>query len=464
MFQQNKNHYGMNLIQDEDHSSFKLEIPANFLSLCNEADRLWNIDFKVNIAKDYPYTMSPETIKYIAHASELVKEQMSNMGLRINSWDNGLQNHEPYVIGVLGKVCVPETIEPIFDNTDKIVHYLAGLHDNNDGRIFTIRSFFTGAAVAEKCLISRMYSEGMKNFNLISTDSSAESIAVAAVNLQLWNESLPLEDRYDIHIVDGKIPENLYSANRTIVLQVGDALLCSQDEKTNFDALLLDHGLPYHPYDYGSKLVINICHNMGSDGLLIAILGLDAKIKVEISILTHFQHIVKACFSDVTRDPRIGLFQAPYNYPHYYDFYVKEDGSILITKVLSDGAGRTYNWCAKLLKNNFPKLIKVLKTMKNATDLSRVKDAVITSPFKSHCDIVEKLKANGYVFSDIERPLEYETFGWNILEYDRYVKEGKIVNGEELMELCRQQDPLVHRNSIFRVYHKPSINHSTNGE
>lgn len=444
------------LININGDSAYELRLPQQFLKACLEADRKWDIDFKKHISNDYPYTMSPETTQYIAQANKSVKDQMSSYGFQIKSWDKGNIEHEPYVMGVLRRVCVTDTIEPIFDNTDKIVAYLKDLVKNDPTRVLYVRSFFTGAGVAEKCLVTRLHAVGLKNFNLITTDNSAESIGVAAMNLQVWNDTLPQEERYRILIVNGKIKENLYFANRTIVLQVGDALECSEVEKTikpKFDALLLDNGLPYVDIEYGSSLLVSTCCNMGKDGLFIAALGIDANITVEIDTAFHLQMIVKGCRSDVRKDPRIGVFQAPYNYPHYYEFVVNPDDNILIKKVISDGAGRTYNWLAVLLRTDFPKLLKILKTIKSATNLSRVSDAVLTTPFDTHCSFIQTLDANDFSYVEIEKPLDFEKSGWVKVEENCFSKDGLVVTSKELMDICRKQDPLVLRKSIIKVNH-----------
>ena len=364
MRKENKKIHNPELIKVDDSNIFMVKIHQTFTDACMEYDRQWDMDFKKHIAENYPYTMSPETTQLIATGSEFIKNNMASFGFTVNPWDTGRMEREPYVLGVLRRVCVTDTIEPIFDNTDKMANYLHQIANNDKERILQIRSFFTGAGVAEKCLISRLHTKGLRNFNLISTDNSAESIAVAALNLQLWNSSLKPEDQYAIKIVDGDIPKDLYYSNRTIILQVGDALQCSQNDikaKPMFDALLLDNGLPYLDRHYGNDLLLSVCKNMGNDGLIVAALGLDANIKVEIDTTYHLSMIFKALRTDLRKDPRINSFQAPYDYPHYYEFISKEDGSILIKKVVSDGAGRTYNWLALLLRTNPGKFSKNLK-------------------------------------------------------------------------------------------------------
>lgn len=435
--------------------TYKVEISPEMAQQCLMYDRDWDVDFRKFIGPEYPYTMSPQTTQIIAEVSEEMKRAMLERGFDINRWEIGNKEQEPYVMGVLRRVCIPDTVEPIIDNTDKMARHLESLVENDPSRILRIRSFFTGAAVAEKCLATRLYQLGVKNFNLITTDMSAESVAIAALNLSVWNELLPAQERYDLRIVKGKVPKELYLQSRTIILQVGDAQSSSADEIENnpqYDALLLDNGLPYVSTDFGSKLISNIAKNTGKNGLYIATLGLDAKIKVEIDTGFHIQNILKSFIKDIRMDPRIGKFTAPYNYPHYYGFEVQEDGSVLIKRVLSDGAGRTYNWLGMLLRTDFGKFKEVMQTIKSATALSRAKSSVVTTPFKSHVEMTKMLKNEGYQFDVIEKPLEFEKFGWQQTSEDSYTKEGKVVNTDELMEICRQEDPLVLRKTILMIH------------
>lgn len=434
--------------------SYKVQISPEVAQQCLLYDREWDVDFRKYIGPEYPYTMSPETTRVIAEASTDMKRYMLEKGFNINKWEVGDQNKEPYVMSVLRRVCITDTIEPIIDNTDAMARYLETLSQNNPQRMLRIRSFFTGAAVAEKCLVARLHQLGVENFNLVTTDSSAESVAIAALNLSLWNELLPEKDRYDIRIVNGEVPEELYSKSKTIVLQVGDALGASENDSVHnpaFDALLLDNGLPYVSSEFGSKLVSNVAKNMGKDGLYMAALGLDEKIKVEIETSFHLRNIIKSMFTDLSRDPKIGKFTAPYDYPHYYGFSVDKEGNILINQVLSKGAAKMYKWLGLLVRSNMTKFKEVMAAIKSATELSRAKVSVVTPPFKSHVDITKTLTEQGYSFEELERPLEYEKFGWQKIGEDLYTKDGANANGTQMMDACRAMDPLVLRKTRLHI-------------
>jgi len=456
---------------EEGIQTYKVEVSPEVAEQCRRFDKEWDLDFRKFIGPEYPYTMSPQTTRIIAEVSKEIKQKMLDNGFDIDRWEVGDKETEPYVMGVLRRVCVPDTFEPIFDNTDKMARHLESIQEKDPSRTLHIRSFFTGAGVAEKCLVARLDQYKVKNFNLISTDVSAESIAIAALNLSVWNELLPAQERYDIRIVKGDIPQSLYSQSRTIILQVDDARAASRDESENkpsYDALLLDNGLPYVEAAFGSELVSNVAKNMGKDGLYVATLGLDAKIKVEISLGFHIENIMKKFLFgiDISNDKRIKKFTAPYEYPHFYGFKryntTKLDestgevetikGNILINKVLSKGAGKTYNWLGTLFGTDLKKFKEVMGAIKSATSLSRAKNAVVTTPFESHVELVNTLNAQGYKFDEIERPLEFEKFGWQQTGEDSYTKNDQVVNASELMEICRQEDPLVLRKTILEIH------------
>ncbi len=60
--------------------------------------------------------------------------------------------------------------------------------------------------------------------NLLATDMSADSIAIGgALNFKVWNQLLPEQNQYEIHIVNGDVPPELIK-DKTIILQVGDAI------------------------------------------------------------------------------------------------------------------------------------------------------------------------------------------------------------------------------------------------
>lgn len=439
---------------ESGYSSYVVRVNPEFTQMCYEHDKPWDEDFRKNIGPNYPYTMSPKTSELIATTSTELKKEMSKAGFQIDPWKVGADD-EPYVMGVLRRVMVTDTIEPILSYTDEVANHLKEMKEKDPARVLNIRSFFCGAAVADKSLIARLYESGV-HANLIATDIAADSIAVAALNFSVWNELLPESDRYEIHIVKGPVPRELYGRDKTIVLQVEDALNASREEKemnVAYDALVLDNGLQYVSTEFTRDLLSNISHNVGDRGLYVGALGLDSKIKVEIPKFYHIAQIIDSKFRDLRKAyAQKSKFEAPYGYPHTYSFNVdKNTGMILINGVVSDGAARMYTWLGRLLVENRPRFKEVMAAIKSATDLSRANRAVETTPFDYHNVMLEALRQGGREVEVLERPLEFEKYGWKEVGEDRYSNGKEEVDGGTMMRLCKEQDPLVLRTSRMLV-------------
>lgn len=439
---------------ESGYSSFVVKVDPQFTQECYEHDKAWDQDFRKNVGPNYPYTMSPKTSQLIAQTSTELKKDMSKAGFQIDPWKVG-SDDEPYVMGVLRRVMVTDTIEPILTYTDSIANHLKELKEKEPSKVLNIRSFFCGAAVADKSLITRLYESGIAA-NLIATDIAADSIAIAALNFSVWNELLPESDRYDIHIVKGSIPRELYGRDKTIVLQVEDALRASAEEKelnVGYDALVLDNGLQYVSREFTEELISNVSESIGEKGLYIGALGLDSRIKVEIPKLYHIAQIVESKFRDLRQEyGKKSKYEAPYGYPHTYKFNVdKNTGNILINGVISDGAARMYTWLGKLISENRSRFKEVMGAIKSATDLSKANRVVETTPFDYHNVIVDTLSTNGNSIKVLERPLEFEKYGWKQVEKDMYTNGKETVDGGTMMRICKEQDPLVLRTSRILV-------------
>lgn len=433
---------------ESGYSSYVVMVNPEFTQKCYEHDEPWDKDFRENIGPHYPYTMSPRTSELIATTSTELKKAMSRVGFQIDPWKIG-PDDEPYVMGVLRRVMVTDTIEPILSYTDKVAAHLKEVKEKNPSIVLNIRSFFCGAAVADKSLISRLHESGV-HANLIATDFAADSIAVAALNFSVWNELLPGSDRYEIHIVKGSVPRELYGIDKTIVLQVEDALDASSEEKeidVAYDALLLDNGLQYVSKEFTRDLLSNISHNVGERGLYIGALGLDSQIKVVIPKFYHLTQIIDSKFRDLKKVyEQRSKFEASYGYPHTYNFKVdKNTGMIIIDGVVSDGAARMYTWLGKLLVKNRPRFKEVMTAIKSATDLSKANRAVETTPFDYHNIMLGALRQQGKRVEVLERPLVFEKYGWKEVGEDRYSNGKEEVDGGTMMRLCKEQDPLVLR-------------------
>ena len=64
---------------------------------------------------------------------------------------------------------------------------------------------------------------------------------------------------------------------------------------------------------------------------------------------------------------------------------------------------------------------------------------------------VNHLLSQDLIFEEIEKPLEYEKLGWSRSGEDLFVQGERVVNTKELMDICREDDPLVLRKSIIKI-------------
>ena len=434
--------------------SYKLEVDPQFLQECYIYDKDWDEGFRKYIGPNYPYTMSPKTTQLIAKVSTDLKKKMFDSGFEIDPWKINPEE-EPYVLGVLRRVMVPDTIEPIIGYTDHMARHLKDIKEKDPSHVLSVRSFFCGAAVADKCLVTRLYELGL-TANIVATDLAADSIAIGALNFSVWNELLPEQDRYEIHIVKGDIPKELVGKDKTIILQVGDARVVSKRDSLftspKYDALLLDNGLQYMPADFTKELISNVIKNIGDEGLYLGALGLDAGIKVEIPKEYHITEILRSFVTDLRKDyVKKGIFQAPYEYAHKYRFKKVDDGDILINGVVSDGAARMYIWLGHLLLTDRGRFKEVMDAVNSATELSKAKKIVETTPFDYHQAMVDTAKSSGLSVEELELPLDYKLFGWEKVGENRYSNGKEIVDGGTMMRLCRDEDPLVLRRSRLFV-------------
>ncbi len=436
-------------------TSFRLEVDPQFVQECYIHDKEWDEGFRKFVGPNYPYTMSPKTSQAIATLGTELKKRMFDSGFEIDPWKIEPEE-EPYVLGVLRRVTVTDTIEPIIGYTDHMAKHLMSIKEKDPNHVLSVRSFFCGASVADKSLITRLYELGA-TANLVATDLAADSIAIAALNFSVWNELLPEQDRYEIHIVKGDIPSELYGRDRTIVLQVEDARTASRTDsrvaQPKYDALLLDNGLQYIKPDFTRELIENVVKNMGVNGLYVGALGLDAGIKVDIPKSYHIPQIAKSFFTDLRKDyARKGTSKAPYEYPHKYRFSNDpEKNLITISGVISDGAARMYTWLGQLLLKDRAKFKEVMDAIKSATELSKANKIVETTPFDYHQVMVEAMRSAGLEVEELEVPLDYESFGWKKVGDDLYTNGKETVDGGTMMRLCRLEDPLVLRRSRLYV-------------
>ncbi len=77
----------------------------------------------------------------IAIASTELKKNMHDVGFNLESWIR-ITESESYVMGVLRRVMITDTIEPIIGYTDEMAIHLANLKTKSPDKPIHIRSFF----------------------------------------------------------------------------------------------------------------------------------------------------------------------------------------------------------------------------------------------------------------------------------------------------------------------------------
>lgn len=430
---------------------------------CNDLDKKWidgKFGFGQNIASDFPYVMAPETSEIVFAKAENLGEMMKSFGIDIKPWDvKG--DDTPYTLKLLHRDKVPDTFKPIFWNTDRIAEHLSQIETKKDMPLM-VRSIGTGSGVAEKCLLARLYDEyGITDMNLISTDLAETSIAAAAVNISLWNETLPESEKYRVYVVNGEIPADMYKLNRVVILQIADAkdaMAWEKNKGIGYDALSLDNVLPYLSHELNDKILESVISNKGDSGLYLTSLGLDQGIKVSLDkafqykeILNPFKNLMKGYMKAYEKNGSLPIHNG---YWHTYGFHIRNDKSFLIDRVLSEGSAKMFTWIRKLIYHGqFETMGKVTASINKATSLSSAKEEVQSPPFESYIRYLKILQEEGLLVDAIEAPLYPEKFGYQLVDSKDFVykKDEKTYTYQEVMEECRTKDPVVLRGSSLYI-------------
>lgn len=444
-----------------------LDIPKDEFQDCIENDRelkelykdvldFWeeNEDFNPQHTPP-PQVMSEYTARYIQSLAFQLEKQLNPDSIE-RPW-NPDDFELLYNFSLLLRVNVPDTIKPIADNTWDMLHQLKDriLSKDPSKKLF-IRSFFTGSAIAEKELIRQMNEIGHDRWCIVTTDSKAMSNAYSAINLAHLNSLLPEEQKFKVLITDRKIDdevERLINSNeRIVIIQKGQAEeQCHYSGNIQWDALLLDNGLPYVPLEVGEEIVEEtIKHKNPEAGLAVNILGLDSDIFVDIPDKEKYKEIfsLRNLFSDYRKK---FTDYSPANYPHRYE-YEEKDGVYNISKVYSYGAAMLFT----LIRRNLTKAGTIKNLINHATGLSRAKSDVITSPFETHLSLLTLFKKNGIEYDETMRALDHKAFGFERKYTDgewifRDPRLDKELSKDEFYKLAKDLDPLVLRTSRFWV-------------
>jgi hypothetical protein len=430
-----------------------------------EGNDKWLNLYKEYIDETGVYAMSPEVCERVSKLAQTYLTQMKNFGLQDDdAW--AVEDGLTYMEKLLNRVNVPDTFRDTIERN--VMHGVKDLKEkqlNEPNRLFNVRSFFTGAAIAEKGFLMRANQVGVKNINLITTDNSEHSIAFAAANLSVWNATLAKEDKYDIKIVKGEIPAELYNKPKTIILQIEDAKIASEKEnckECGWDMLLVDNGFPYVGTDFVETIVGNALENRASDGMLIAMLGLNERTKVEIPTIEKLKKIMN---KDIIQDTKERLekdgHETPNGYTHLYNYKTDTKGNILIKDVYSYGGAKVYNEIKQLLVKGEIKLaLRVLNSIKKATSLSSATTEIVTNPTESHEETIRQIESRKINHQVIEESIDYTKEGWtrvvpteeeSSVSYMWFEKNGERHSIKDIAEEMRLKDPVVLQTTVVKV-------------
>lgn len=270
--------------------------------------------------------------------------------------------------------------------------------------------------------------------------------------MEIWNSSLSTEERYDIFLVNGDIPEELFGRRKTVVLQIRDALYAINEEHVNktkinyfIDGLLLDNGLQYVSSDFGKELLQKAIELKGKNGLFVAIIGLDPAIEVRIDSIYQLKEIlIGSCVKRFKKLIDEKGFNTPFGYEHFY-LFTKDENITKISRVYSMGAARLYDWLHHLLfKLDIIKFMAVLKAIKSATNLSKASSIVKTSPFQTYLDLKAICEDNKLVYSFEAKPMD-------ISLYNIYKEKLLKMTEKEQYKFLIGIDPQVLRISLLKI-------------
>ena len=388
----------------------QLHLDPAALATIQDLNAAWQTDFGrfVDPEGRYPYTLAPRAALNIRTLLRQALTQLEALGWHIQSWR---ATPRDYVMGVLRRVMIPDAYEPVFFATGRLADFLARYAA---GRPRTVRAFFTGAGVAEKSLLIQLARRGVDDVNLITTDAAAESAALAAINIELWNQTRPADVRYTVVLVQGAVPPGYYERPRTVVVQVCDARTALFNDARSavpyaLDGVLLDNALPYVPHPQAREL-LNECVLLGRrEGFFLAISGLNAGVRVKINPLVHAREIIRGgnrarYAARLTRQGTTTVSGACVDY-----HYRCRGDCVIINRIFSEGGARIYDWAHHLLvSGRVMELRRMLGAIRSAANLSKASDIVLTSPARSHTDLLRLADEHRLPFTEHARP-----GGWN---------------------------------------------------
>lgn len=443
------------------------DLPETDLKDCNENDQeLINLYRDVKVFWDSSKEFNPQGTPMPRPMSEYTARYIQSLAFQLEKALSPAEEEKPwnpnddellYNFSLLLRVNVPDTIKPIVDNTwDMLNQVQKRTLEENPEKKLLIRSFFTGSAVAEKELITQLDTIGQEKWAIVTTDIKNMSTAYSCINLSHLNSLLPEDKKFKIYITNHSIDEDIQKIinenDRSVIIQKGMAEEeCCNSGDFQWDALLLDNGLPYVPKEAGSLIMEETAKSRNKDnGMAVNILGLDSNILVDIPDIEKYKEIFLGG-NLFNKYPDLFNPYSPSNYPHKYEFK-KEDDIYSIYKVYSYGAAMLFT----LIRKNLTKSGTLKSLINHATGLSRAKSDVITSPFVSHLSMLEILDDQNIQYEELMNSLDHEVFGFERRREEgswRFInkKTGQSYSAKEFYNTVKNIDPLVLRTSRFWV-------------
>jgi len=380
-------------IDKHEHSdgieSFSIRLEKPLIKKLKKMEDDWHKQLleAMPILKNAAYTISPYTCDVIKESiyPEARAKFEEKTGVAVEEIDKK-------VIAVLYKPVVWDTYYFISRNAKLVSPFLGGVYKKK-GHV-NLRWICTGSAVAERTLITTLINNGISDVRGVSTDISATSILLAAINLELMN--VVLEKDIDVRVVFRKIPAELKNKKNTIVLQIDDALSSLKEEsqikgtKYHYDAFLADNALPYFSRDEGFKILQEAVRITNKPAVFQAF-GINIGKLVEFPILVKVKEILN---KNIISDTKIILdklenqdgIKFPNGYRH--KFFYNSNG--VIVRMITEGAAEMFFWIGTLLRTfRIKEFFVFLRMITLATGLSKWSQISVTNTVDTYHDLLE---------------------------------------------------------------------------
>lgn len=371
----------------DNTESFSVKFNPKTVARLKKEELRWNQYIKkgLPVLKDAAYTISP-------HTCDFIKKELYPIARREFEKVSGVlvEEIDKKVVAVLYKPIVWDTYFFISRNADLILPFLKQRYEKK--KFLNLRWICTGAAVAERTLLTRLIQNGIKDLRGVSTDISATAILISAINLELMN--IVLDSNLDIRIVFKGIPSEFREMKNTIVLQIDDALFSLSEEASTleqnlkYDAFLADNALPYFKREEGKK-ILEKALKITEDESIFQSFGINIGKLVELPLLTKLKAILNKNIVDETEKILYEIesknnISFPNEYRHKFSYNRKG----VIDKIVTRGSAEIYSFMGTLLRAfRFGEFLLFYKMISLATGLSKWSKISLTNTVETFQDL-----------------------------------------------------------------------------